>query len=179
MKYFAAFAMLFLLASCGPEDLPNIQPIDFAGAPPISLNVATIQVVDEYVPPMALPNVEHAAPTPPYRAVRTWADERLRAAGPGGYLRVGIKDAHIVQKQLIGQTEYDGRIDVALDASSADGQTTGTAEIVVQRKVVVDNDKNLAEKETIWDNLTRQMMADFDKSASGAIAQNLSRFAVR
>ena len=151
--------------------------MNFATTPPFRLTVANIQVVDEYVPPKVLPNVEHAAPTPPYRAVRMWADQRLKAVGTTGYVRVGIRDASIVQKSLIGQVEYDGHLDISLDADSGDGRTA-TADITVHRQIVTDKDKDLAEKERIWDDLTRGMMADFEAGANKAIANNLGQFVV-
>ncbi len=179
MKLVFIFLPLLLVAACGSdEDVPFVPPMDFAGEPALRLYVGNVQVVDEYVPPKELPHVEHAAPTPPYRAVRLWADERVKAVGSSGYLRVGIKDASIVQKSLIGRVEYDGRLDVELDADSGDGQHSAIAEITVSRQVTTDKDKDLAEKERIWDDLTRQMMADFDKGAESAIAANLGHFAV-
>ncbi len=176
MKYVLLLLPLLLVAACADEDVPFIPPISFAQQPPIALNVATVEVVDEYVPPKTLPNVEHAAPTPPYRAVREWAGQRLKAAGTTGYVRVGIRDASIVRKPLIGHYEYDGRLDVTLDADSGDGLHTATADITVSRQVTVDKDQDLAQQERTWDDLTRQMMADFDKGAQNALATNLGQF---
>ena len=177
MKRILIALPFLLLAGCGGgEDVPFIPPLDYSREAPITLNVATIQVVDEYVPPKTLPHVEHAAPTPPYRAVRLWADQRLHAVGANGYVRVGIKDASIVEKQLIGQSEYDGRLDVSIDGDAGDGLHTATSEITISRQIVTDKDQDLAAKERIWDTLTREMMADFDKGAANAIANNLGQF---
>ena len=127
---------LLLLAAC-VDDTPTkyAKPISFADEPPIRLNVATIEVVDDYVPPRKLPNVEHAAPTPPYTAVRTWANERLKAVGRTGYARVLIEDAHITQRHVGGDdNQYNGRINVIVEAHAGDlSQPTATAEVTVQR----------------------------------------------
>ncbi len=89
-------------------------------------------------------------------------------------MRVGIKDASILEKSLVGQLQYDGRLDVTFDASA--GGKTGTGEVVVNRQVVVDSDKNLAQKERIWNDMTQQMMAEFNQSANRIIDQNLEQF---
>ena len=94
--------------------------------------------------------------------------------GSTGYMRVGIKDASIVEKSLVGQLQYNGRLDVTFDASS--GGKTGSGEVVVNRQVIVDSDKDLAQKERVWNDLTQQMMTEFDQSASQIINQNLSQF---
>ena len=175
-RLFALLLPLALVASCAPEERLPMAPIDFAAEGAIPLSVATIEVVDEYQPPEKLPHVEHAAPLPPYRAIREWAGERLKAAGGSGYLRVGIRDASIVEKSLVGQMEYDGRLDVTFEASTGDDSRTATAEVVVTRQVIVDKDKDLAEKEKIWNDLTRQMMTEFDQGATKVIDQNLGPF---
>jgi hypothetical protein len=167
---------LVLLAACAPEERLPMAPITFVNEPPITLSVGNIDVVDEYVPPEKLPNVEHAAPVPPYKAIREWAAERLKPTGGTGYLRIGIKDASIVEKKLIGQLEYDGRLDVTFDAASGDNSHTGTAEVVVTRQVIVDSDKDLAQKEKIWNDMTQGMMTEFDHNATEIIRQNLSEF---
>jgi hypothetical protein len=168
-----------LLAACESEQRLALAPIDFKAEAPIGLNVATVQVVDEYEPPKVLPHVEHAAPTPPYTAIREWANERLRPRVPDGYIRVGIRDASIVQKQLVGQIEYEGRLDVTLDAQSGDGLHSATSEITVERQVTVDDDKDLAEKEQIWNDMTRTMMEEFDRRATASISQNFGYFTSR
>ncbi len=69
-KAMSLFIPILLLAACAPEERLPMAPIDFAGEAPIPLAVANVEVVDEYVPPERLPHVEHAAPVPPYKAVR-------------------------------------------------------------------------------------------------------------
>ena len=172
-------AVCVALASCA-DNTPTkyAKPISFAAEPSIRLNVATIEVVDDYVPPMKLPNVEHAAPTPPYTAVRTWANERLKAIGSTGYARVLIEDAHITQKHIEGdENQYNGRINVIVEAHGADfNQPAATAEVTVQRSLTTDHDNSLAEKEEVWDQLVRLMMTDFDNGIKSAIEENMTNF---
>jgi PBP1b-binding outer membrane lipoprotein LpoB len=175
----AVVALVLVLAGCaGSTEVKYVKPITFAGEPPIRLNVAKIEVVDDYVPPMRLPNVEHAAPTPPYTAVRQWANERLQAVGTTGYAQVLIEDAHITQRRVgEAQTEYSGRINVIIEAHGADfTQPAATAEVTVQRALTTDQDKSLADKEGVWDQLVRLMMTDFDNGMSGAITANMGGF---
>ena len=173
----ATFAALLLLSGCGgPERTKYVAPLDFAGEAPINFNVATIEVVDDYVPPQKLPNVEHAAPTPPYKAVRIWSNQRLHAVGATGYVRVLIEDAHITQTRLRGETQYSGRINVIVEAHGANPQQTASAEVTVQRSLNTDQDNDLGEKEGVWDQLVRLMMTDFDNGMTSAINANMGPF---
>ena len=186
VKFFSSLALCaVLLAGCGgDEHVPFVAPIDFAGQPPTPVTVRTIEIVDEYVPPKSLPNVEHAAPTPPYKAVRLWTNERLKAVGESGYLRVGIRDAHIVERAAGDQVTYLGRIDVALDADGGNptgtgAQTTGSGEVTVTRQVTVDKDLDLAAKERVWDDMTRQMMVEFSADMQRTLHGDLAGFVAR
>ena len=169
---------LLLLSACAGEQRLPLAKIDFAGRPPIALTVATVEVVDDYTPPKELPHVEHAAPVPPYTAVRNWAGQRLKAEGQTGFVRVDIRDASIVQKKLVNQIEYDGSLDVTFEADSGNGQHSATADVTIERQVIVDADLDLAQKENIWNDLTRQMMTDFDARAQKVIARDLGAFGV-
>ena len=45
------------------------------------LDVARVEIADEYHEPLRPPNVDHLFPTPPERAMRRWATDRLAASG--------------------------------------------------------------------------------------------------
>ena len=67
-------AVLVLLAGCA-EALPNTHPpgMTFDNFQTVEINVARIEVQDNYKPPMRDPNVEHLFPIPPYAAAENLA----------------------------------------------------------------------------------------------------------
>ncbi|HEU5047795.1 MAG TPA: hypothetical protein VFT64_08135 [Rickettsiales bacterium] len=93
--------VLFLagLSACNDTAVPYKEPVSFAGEQ-YTLNVAGVNVVDEYQSSKELPNVELLSDITPAQAMRQWSDERLVAKGNTGRAEVVIKDAHIVQKSL-------------------------------------------------------------------------------
>jgi len=117
---------LLLLAACDHEPPAPPQQLTFTGSQ-LRLNVARVDVVDDYKAPLHAPNIEHLVDIPPAQAVRQWAGARLAAAGSTGSLEVDIKDAGIVKKDLPKQKsgvegwftkeqteEYDGTLAVDL-----------------------------------------------------------------
>src|SRR5690349_20397371 len=88
----AIAATLALGACTSTPPRPQARQISFANLAPISFDVARIEVVQQYQPPQVAPNVDHLAPVPPSDAIRRWANERLRAMGGSGTIRVIIKD---------------------------------------------------------------------------------------
>jgi hypothetical protein len=126
--------LVLILAACEAPSLPEpIPPLTYDHLPPIALNVAQIEVIEEYAPTLRSPNVEHLFPTSPARAIRQWAKDRLRAVGETGTARFIIQDARVVEtklekaKGLRGaftkeQSErYDGRLQVTLEIRSERG----------------------------------------------------------
>src|SRR5437667_10992455 len=94
------FSTLFLLVglaltACSSTPPTPIAPIAYTNATPIRLNAGSIEVVDQFKPPLAAPNVDHLFVQTPAAAVRAWAQGRLRAAGQSGAIRVTIVDASV------------------------------------------------------------------------------------
>jgi len=115
-----------LVSACEQTYVPQKPQINFGGTPYV-LNVATINIVEDYRSSKELPNVEKLADITPAEAVRQWAAARLVAGGKTGYAEVVIDDAHIIRKELPKQKtgiegyftseqteEYDGALEVEI-----------------------------------------------------------------
>lgn len=86
------------LAACG-----TTAPMEREVAvlpPPLTLDVARIEVVSNFRGSSEAPHVEGLLPTPPEQALRDWAANRLAATGQGGVARFTILDASIVEEDL-------------------------------------------------------------------------------
>ncbi len=182
----AALAMFGMaLGGCASQVPVKPPAVSFADHATIDLDVAAIDVVDQYRPPMAKPNVEHLAPNPPGQAVRRWAAERLRAVGRGGSAQVVIMDASIVESQLAREQgitaffttqqgqRYDGRVEVKIVCQSPTSGLTGYAQAMASRSSTVPEDISLAGREETWDKLVRGMMEDLDNRLSHAVQDGL------
>ena len=74
--------MLLAAAGCetavGPRSFPEQT---FRHLPPISLDVAKIEIVLFFEPPLKAPHVEHEMPVPPHKAIKRWVVDRIRTVG--------------------------------------------------------------------------------------------------
>src|SRR5258708_3057470 len=134
------------LAGCTSEPPPARLPeMTFTNLQKIPLEVAVIDIVDEYNPPFAPPNVEHKMPVPPARAARRWAEDRLIAVGNSGRAVVTIHDAHVTEtilkkgsSGLTGAftTEQTARYDAVLEMSVAIRNDRGFQDATAQARAV-------------------------------------------
>ena len=188
-RFFRPFALIVLpvlvlgLAACEtPVQEQSLPELTFAHLKPIKLNVATIEVVSNYKQPLKRPNVEHLFPTPPLKAVRRWAGDRLKAVGKSGTAKLIIRKASAVETPLemkkglkaafTKQQSY--RYDLDLEATlelPGGGRATARA----TRFTTVREDASINERNRIWLDLTENLIRDFDRE----MKKNLSRFLVR
>ena len=100
----AIFAILAVtvLSGCVPAPPnPTYPEITFQHLNPLRLNVSEIKVVNDFVPPLKLPHVEHELPVKIDQSVQNWVRDRLVAVGnTGAVATVTIKDASAVEKPL-------------------------------------------------------------------------------
>ena len=128
------------LAACEtPVQTQKLPDLTFAHLAPIKLNVAKIDVVVRYQPPLREPNVEHLFPTPPAKALKQWVKDRLRAAGGSGVARLVIINASAVETPLSQKKgftatftkqqsqRYDATVEARLEISSSLGQGATSA----------------------------------------------------
>jgi hypothetical protein len=177
INLFAPVLLMIGAAGCQSTNVsPNFPPISFAAKEVYMVDVAAIEVVEQYKSPFKEPNVEHIFPVPPASAVKTWSVERLAAKGSDKLLKVVIEDASVVRVPLktnegvegfftADQTErYDAKLKVALRIYN-NQQATAESEVnvAVNRSRSVKEGISLAEKELFYHNLTKDLLNDFDR----------------
>jgi hypothetical protein len=179
----AAAAALALAGCQAPAPAPTLPPIGFAQYGPLTFDVARIAVETPYVSPMAPPNVEHLAPTPPEQALRRWVQDRLRAGGSDGLLRVVLKDARITETPLpVAQglqgrfrneqaSRYDGRMQVELVGEGAGRRVQGYVEAVVERSTTVPENASPYQRDRALHELVQEMTRELNyRLETGALA---------
>lgn len=179
-------AMLAACATAPPKQ--RLFDLTFAQLPILSLDVARVDVVSDYAPPMKAPNIEHLFPVPPETGLRRWAADRLKAGGKKGSARFVIVNAAVteaalpVTKGLEGafkkeQSErYEAVVEASLEILDARGFRKGFASARVSRSRTVREDATLNDREAAWFSLTEALLNDFDKELEKNIRQYLLGF---
>ena len=190
-RFFRPFALIVLpvlalgLAACEtPLVEQRLPELTFAHLKPIKLNVATIEVVSQYRPPMKRPNVEHLFPTPPLKALRRWAGDRLKAVGKSGSARLVIHKASAVESLLKKKTGFTAaftkqqshRYDLTVEATLeifAGGRQKGHASAHATRFSTLREDASINKRQRIWFDLTEALVGDFDAEMENNIRRHL------
>ena len=180
-------ALVMVLAACEtPTPTRRLPDLTFAHLAPIRLNVARIEVVSRYRPPLREPNVEHLFPTPPVVALKQWAKDRLRAVGSSGVARLVVLNASAVESRLAQKTgftaafttqqsqRYDMAVEARLEVSSPLGQGRATANAT--RFSTIREDATIHQRERLWFDLTESLVRDFDVAMEKNMRQHLGRW---
>ncbi|MSP47693.1 MAG: hypothetical protein EXQ95_00030 [Alphaproteobacteria bacterium] len=94
------FLAVVVLSACVAPPPARLPDMTFTDRPRFLLDVAEVQVIDQYQPPFRLPNVEHQVPVSPAKATERWARDRLVAVGGSGRAIVTIKDGRVLESSL-------------------------------------------------------------------------------
>ena len=186
----APIALAAALAGCTPPPppRPRFPAITFRHRPPIRLNVREIRVEQAYVPPAKAPNIEHLLAVPPEQAAARWARDRLVAAGTSGRLDYVVRDASMVEVPLTTKggltglvtTEqaerYDARVEIEMKLIEDGGRVAGTATAEAVRSRTVAENITLNQRETVWFQMTEDLMKDLDQQLETTIRSALAPF---
>lgn len=191
----ALLAAVLALASCAPSvaTRPNFPEIRFTDQPKIRLDVSTVEVERAFRPSLREPQVEHLFPVPPEVAAENWARDRLEAANPGSprRARVRILDASVKEVPLkktdglrgaftTDQSErYDATVEMAVDILGERGFAERSVTARAQRSQSVKEGITPNEREQVWYELTRQLMADIDRQLESEMRSNFNYFVVQ
>jgi hypothetical protein len=186
-------AVAALLGGCqSAPPTPRFPELTYAHLGAIRLDVARVEVADEYQEPLRPPNVDHLFPTPPERVMRRWATDRLAASGtPGRYARFVIQDAKVTETDLprtrgvrgaftTDQTQrYDLTLKAAIEIREDRGNfQTGFATASTSRSRSVAEDISVNDREKVWFEMLEQAMNELNAELERQIRANMARFAV-
>jgi hypothetical protein len=162
------------VAGCaGPDEQPRpvMRPFDYSHLTVIRLDVAQVEVVDQWVPPRAPPNVDHRAPVEPREALRRMLTDRVQAWGRQGRARAIIEEASLIEERLPRQTglgalfstqpseRYVLTLTARLEVEGPEGRR-GSAQATVTRTRTVLEGTSLAAREAVWYEMLRSAMDD-------------------
>lgn len=159
----------------------------------IRLDAERIEIADEYQEPLRPPNVDHLFPTPPERAMRRWAMDRLAASGtPGRYARFVILDAKVTETNLPRTTgvagaftkdqsqRYDLTMSAAVEIREDRGNfRSGFATASTSRSRTVAEDISVNQREKAWFEMLEQAMNELNTELERQVQGNMARFVVQ
>lgn len=185
-KIFAACAFVLFAAACAMQAPERPQPhFAYKQYPPIKVDVAVIEVKENYRMPMNTPNVEHLMPQPLPQAVADWARSRFVAVGSAGTMTITVGDASVVRKDLprtngvqgwftVDQAErYDAKvaIDFRVDGS---GFQSGAGNAAVTRGQSIGENASVQERDRTWTKMEEAMMTDLDAATQKMLQERLA-----
>lgn len=164
-----------LLTACTVDAPARPQPrFTYKQYPPVLVNVANIQVVEQYVSPAQKPNVEHLMPLPLPNAVADWARSRFQTTGSDGTLIITITDASM-KEQFLQRTEgvrgimtvdqaerYDARISVDFRVENMAMGETGSGQVNLTRGQSLAENASIQDRDMLWNSLSETMLTDLD-----------------
>jgi hypothetical protein len=184
-----AVAVALLLAGCAMTPSAQTLPeLTYGHLRPINLGVWTLEIVSDYSPTMAPPNVEHRMQTSPDKALRRWVTDRLILAGGVDYARLTILDASVVEKRLNTEgglkgmfineqsERYQANLRVKLEIFGPGGASRGFATADAARSITIAEDVSLNQREQVWFNLIEALMNDFNAEFEKNIRKYLAKW---
>jgi hypothetical protein len=169
--------VILALAGCGAPPSSSRSPeLTFANLQPVALNVAKIEVRDDYKPPLKEPNVEHLFQTPLYAAAENLLKKQLAAAGHDDILRVIITDASVMRESLPMTKGFWGafthqpaerlkaRVVVRFELASpqAPDIVIRHIELTAKRTKTLMDGLSIADRDNAYFSLTEDMMNDLN-----------------
>ena len=189
-RAFATIALaVSFLAACAlappPDPLPELT---FAHLDKIQLNVASVEIVESYIPPLRGPNIEQLFPLSPSQAARRWSEDRLTALGTDGRAHFVIDTASVVETVLpverglrgtvtVDQaSRYDATLVVTLEIRSNRGFRLAFATASAERSLTVSENLTLNELNAVQFRLVKDLMTDLNGTLETKVAEFLSAY---
>lgn len=165
----AILAVPLLLAACGGDDSSEsantFPPLRFDYLPPIQLNVASIEIQQQFVPSGLPPDVTGSDPVAPIDALKAMANDRLQSLGTANKAVFAIQNASLTREDDV----IRGTFSVSLTIYDSDNAQQGYAVATVDRSHSGDIDdlgKALYE-------FTKALMKDMNVEFEYQVRRNL------
>jgi hypothetical protein len=146
---------------------PPLPAMTFTRYQPIYLDVANVDVIDEYKSPQQDPYVEHLLSISPADAMKIWVKDRLKGSGADKSLQVVIKDASVMrhpaetQDALLGPApnrRYDARIEVDMRIYGSGAMSEANINVIATQTITVSDSASLDERNRIFYRMIYDLM---------------------
>ena len=164
------------IAGCSSPPPPqSFPPLNYSYLPPIVLKVATVNVVDQYVPDPNAAQLIGEDPAPPPTVLQTELSRRLVGGGAPGTATATIEAASIdaAGGNLVGA------MTVRIDVASADGLHTGFTEATVSHtETAPDSDASQNDMQAALYGMTKQLMDAMNVQLQYQIQHDLAEWVI-
>lgn len=175
--------LCFMAAACAsPPEPVVVAPLEFGGAP-ITLDVARIEIQDEYEPRFGPPNVEHLFPTTPKNGMKKLIKSRLKAGGSGGVARAIIKRAEVKESYAGGDeglfgdggmNRYDGVLELEVSVYREGGlMSDARINVKASRSRTLKKRASVDEQQAFFQKMNQDMLSDLGKELEAKAVQYL------
>ena len=184
----ALLAVAVITAGCDtPPPRYESTPPSFAALPQLVFDLDRIEVVERPAAPHP-DDVDHLMPTSPATRIGISVNDRLRARGTVGALRVTVEEASARLTMLETDIEFEDiftkeqaeRLDVALrvtiEAIDHNGAVNGSAIAQASRSRTLAEGITLAERDKVYDEVVAALLHDYNASQEKAIRQYLALY---
>ncbi len=188
LKKLALLAVVVLPACAAPAPV-RLPDMTFTDRPRFLLDVAQVQVVDQYQPTFRLPNIEHQVPVSPARAVDRWARDRLVPVGASGNAVVTIRDARVLESSLRvtpgvqgvftkeQAARYDAFVDVSIEIKPTNiNMPEGSASARAERSRTVAEGISPNDLDRVLFELVEGLMRDLDTQLDANVQRFLAPY---
>lgn len=161
---------------------PTHAPLSFAKYAPFNLDVANVNITEEYQTSSQPPHVEGLFHTPPAEGVRIWVRDRIHPIGGNRTLAVVIKDASVVATPQTPSggtythesgTRYDARLEIEMRIyGETQAMSEASIDVVATRSDTLPASASAADREALYDRMTRALM----DVANGELEKNFYRY---
>lgn len=164
-----------------PRPMPSLA---YTKYPPLRVNVARVEVVDNYSSGQ-YPNIEGQMALPLPQAVHDWAQSRFQANGQDGVLTITIDKAAVVTDNLqrtqgvkgwltVDQAQrLSGQILVRFAATGMSFGQSGNAMVDIKSTRTVPEDASLQAQDVILANLTDGLFTELDAGTQRVFNEKL------
>lgn len=184
----ALLAILALNGCSSTPPAPRYPELTYGHYGVIGLDVASIEFVSLYVPPLKQPHVEHLSPANPIAAMERWSNDRLRAVGRDGFARVVVSNASIIETplQVKGgvrgwfttdqEARYDAVIEVEIQIRDAGGVQRAFTRAKAERSRTVREGASVTDREGALFQLVEATTTEINSELDRGIRQYLQRY---
>jgi len=182
--------LVAILSACA-DGPPSSTPPDmtFANLQPIEVNASSVDVIDNYKPPLQDPNIEHTFQMPPYVAAERLLRHQLAVVGTENTLRAIIEDASVTREELPqdkGLASYFEQQPAArlkakmlvrfeLVDPHAPDIIIGRAEVIARREKTLTEGLSPAERDQAYFSLTNDLMDDVNDGLRSTVKNTFGK----
>jgi hypothetical protein len=177
--------LVVILGGCARKSEVPLVGLQSLSKAPISLNVASIEVMNDYTPSDDDFCVDTLMSPSPSEIVQQWASDRFQLRGTKGRAVLVIEEASLKEDPVpldpgnffsSPLIRYRGNLVIKLKLFSSDGDRLGTAEASASASRTASESLTVREREKLWICLVETLLNQLDPVLESKIQEHLSDF---